>query len=375
MGAFACLELARRGLRVVGMDRFHPPHGRGSHSGATRIYRAAYAEHPGYVPLALRAGELWDNLPAYGGAILHRSGMLSVDTEDGAFIQGIRDSARLHGLRVETLSRAEVESRYPAFALQHNECGVVEPGAGWIDVDSGLTLVHRLAREAKAELLMDCPVSAWTSRGDSLAIETLAGPITASRLILTAGAGNGGLLGTLGLPLVVERKILTWIAPLRPELFTPDRFPVFGHGERFFYGFPSTAEGVKIAVHWESGDTVSRPEHPVREAAIEDADSALAAASRLLPQLAGPLPTARERVVKMATCLYTMTPDHHFIIDRHPLSANVVFAAGFSGHGFKFAPAIGEVLADLITSGESKLPVEFLKLGSRFAVSSSKGTD
>ena len=139
MGSFACLELARRGLRVIGFDQFNPPHDRGSHSGATRVYRAAYAEHPDYVPLALRAGRLWDDLAAVmGRPALHRCGMLTVDVEDGPVISGILDSARLHALPVEKLTPSQVQERFPAFALDATEVGVFEPGAGWIDVDASL---------------------------------------------------------------------------------------------------------------------------------------------------------------------------------------------------------------------------------------------
>jgi glycine/D-amino acid oxidase-like deaminating enzyme len=180
------------------------------------------------------------------------------------------------------------------------------------------------------------------------------------------------LLQQLGLPLRIVRKVLTWIDPLDPALFQPGVFPVFAFGDSFLYGFPSMENnGVKLSVHWQPGQTVSDPNESVPEANLTDAGEPLAIAAQLLPLLAGPLPQALQRVKKMKTCLYVMSHDEHFFVDRHPEWPGLIFAAGFSGHGFKFAPAIGEILADLASTGVSRLPIAFLSTARLSAKNSS----
>jgi glycine/D-amino acid oxidase-like deaminating enzyme len=157
---------------------------------------------------------------------------------------------------------------------------------------------------------------------------------------------------------------LTWVDPIDPGLFQPGAFPVFAFGEEFLYGFPAIGrDGVKLAVHLKPGQTVLNPSEPVPGVTPDDAVESLAIAAQLLPRLAGPLPQALQRVRQMKTCLYGMSPDEHFFVDRHPEWPGLVFAAGFSGHGFKFAPAIGESLADLVTAGETRVPLGFLRVG------------
>jgi sarcosine oxidase len=359
MGAFACLELARRGQRVIGFDQFAPPHDRGSHSGATRVFRAAYAEHPDYVPLALRAGVLWDKFgEEQGTTFLHRTGMLSLGPADTPLISGARASAATHGLTIENLSPSQIRSRFPVFEIPDGWEGVLEPDAGWIDVDAVLRSALENASHAGADLRTGTAVHDWTWTGNEFALRTAAGTFTASKLIVTAGAWAGRILSDLALPLKVLRKILVWIKPLsdRP-------LPVFASANHFFYGFPNVGgEGIKVAMHWSGGPPVADIDKPQPEAIREEIRPVVEAAVELLPSMTGPLPQAFERVTRTRTCLYTMTPDEHFLIDRHPKFPNLIFAAGFSGHGFKFAPAIGEALADLATSGATRLPIRFLGL-------------
>jgi sarcosine oxidase len=369
MGSYACCELARRGLSVVGLDRFSPPHDRGSHSGATRVFRIAYAEHPCYVPLAQRAGALWDRYGDENGfPLLHRCGMLSVGPPDSPLIEGTDKSSALHGIAATKYAAEEVRRRFPVIELPGDHVGIFEPSAGWIDVDAAIETAQRLSQQAGATLLTDSPVLDVMNRGSHFAITTPGGEIAAEKVIITAGAWSSQLLSQMGLPLRVERKVLLWVNPLAPERFTPDVFPIFAFAERFFYGFPSIGgRGLKMAIHWERGETVEDPTSPVADAMLEDAEPVLEMASRFLPLLAGPLPGALTRVAALKTCLYTMSPDEHFIIDRHPEWDNLIFAAGFSGHGFKFAPALGEALADLAMFGKSPLPIDFFRVGSRFA--------
>jgi len=369
MGSFACCELARRGLRVVGLDRFSPPHDRGSHSGGTRVFRMAYAENPSYVPLARHAGMLWGQYAIEAEVpLLHRCGMLSIGEPDSALLRGTRKSSEEHGLSTTTYASQEIRKLFPAIHPSADHIGIFEPEAGWIDVNAAIEATRRLSKLAGATLLDGCPVLDITNRISHFEIVTPSQTIAAERVVVTAGAWCGQLLSKLGepldLPLQVVRKVVLWVNPLEPEQFTPQRLPIFAFAERFFYGFPTVfGPDVKIAVHWEPGQTVADPtlgtDMPTRDEAIP----ALKQAAKYLPALAGPLPSAFARVTQLKTCLYTMTPDEHFVIDRHPEWQNLVFAAGFSGHGFKFAPVVGEALADMVTLGETSLPIGFLRVG------------
>ncbi len=364
MGCFACCELARRGLRVIGFDRFAPPHGRGSHSGDTRVFRIVYAEHPDYVPLAARASELWDEYSATGKVqLLNRCGMLSIGPNDGELISGIRTSSSIHGLPVKEYSAAEIRREFPAFDPEEGHIGMFEPTAGWLDANAAIETALRLAKQCGATLSLEDPVWQWSHNGSGFEIRTTSETFFAKKLVITAGAWTTQLLEQLGLPIRVLRKVLVWVDPIEPALFQPGPFPVFGFSEGFFYGFPLHGDdGVKMAVHWRPGQPVGDPSQAVPEANLDDATEPLALAAKLMPRLAGPLPQAFQRIKKMKTCLYGMSHDEHFFIDRHPEHPDLVFAAGFSGHGFKFAPSVGEALADLLTTGTAKCPLSFLSI-------------
>ena len=249
MGTFACLELARRGRTVIGFDQFAPPHDRGSHSGATRVFRTAYAEHPDYVPLAVRAGVLWDGYGAeQGTTFLHRTGMLSLGAPDSPLLCGVRASAAAHHLTIENLSASQIRSRFPVFDVPIGWEGVLEPTAGWIDVNAAL-------RSGLDQALRAGAVSAATHEwrtGPGWAIDSpcdSAGTFMAAHLIVTAGAWVSRILADLALPLKVGRKVLIWVNPLRDH-----SFPVFAAANDFFYGFPNIGgEGVKLAIHGASG--------------------------------------------------------------------------------------------------------------------------
>jgi len=362
MGSFACLELARRGAAVIGLDRFAPPHEFGSHTGETRVFRTAYAEHPDYVPLAQRAGEIWDRLgEETGSRLLVRSGMLSMGAPESEMIAGTRASAQQHRLAVTELGAGEIRKRYPVFAPPDGWIGIFEPAAGWVDVDAALRIAREQAVVAGARVALDSPVLGWEQRGREVIVRTASVEISAAKLIVTAGAWAGELLRDLGLPLRVERKILVWFEPPAPERFSEENCPVFGFAEKFFYGFPNIrAHGVKLSIHWEPGTPVMDLSQPVAPPTDHDVAPVREMAGRYLPSLRG------AKVIRAKTCLYTLTPDTNFIIDRHPRTEKVWFAAGFSGHGFKFAPAMGEALAELTTSGSTSLPVAFLGLANRF---------
>jgi monomeric sarcosine oxidase len=364
MGSFAAVELAKRGLSVVGFDQFTPPHGRGSHSGGTRIYRLAYPEGTGYVPLAQRAGELWDQAAEQlGTQLLHRTGMLYMGPPQGDFIREVQESASTNQLQVESLSPGEVHRRYPAFEIPEDYTGLFDVRAGWLDVDASIASSHAYARTLGAELFLDQAVTGWDATADEVRVHLEHETVTAAYLIITAGAWTGQLLRELQLPLAVKRKVLAWFDPLTPELFAADRIPVFTFPENFVYGFPSVPGlGVKLAEHI-GGNYLSDADSPVAPPGPADLDPIAAAVAKYMPRLAGNYSQARSRLLRSATCLYTMTPDEDFIVDHHPEFPNVVFAAGFSGHGFKFAPLISVALADLLLQGKTSLPIGFLSLG------------
>jgi monomeric sarcosine oxidase len=361
MGSFAAVELARRGFSVVGIDQFTPPHGRGSHSGGTRIFRTAYPEGTGYVQLAQHAGKLWDQASEQLGAqLLHRVGILYMGPPGQAFIREIEESASTNRLNLEKLSAGEVYRRYPAFEIPEEYAGLFDPQAGWIDVDASLRLSHAHAASLGVDCFFDQPVKRWDASANEVHVHLQNATVTAARLIITAGAWTGGLLPSLRLPLAVKRKVIAWFDPLVPELFAADRIPVFSFPENWFYGFPSVPGlGVKVAEHW-GGIYLANADSPVSPPGPEDLDPLSVIAAKYMPKLAGTYPEARSRLQRSATCLYTMTPDEDFIVDHHPDFSNVVFATGFSGHGFKFAPLIAVALADLVLDGKTSLPIDFL---------------
>lgn len=364
MGSFTAVELAKRGLSVAGFDQFSPPHGRGSHTGGTRIFRLAYAEGTGYVPLAQRAGELWDQAAEQlGTQLLHRTGMLYMGPTGGDLLREVGESASSHGLEVESLPAAEVRQRYPAFEIPEDYAGLLDIGAGWLDVDASITSSLGYAQNLGVDCFFDQAVQGWDATAKEVRVHLENETVTTANLIITAGAWTDRLLRNLRLPLAVKRKVLAWFDPLEPELFAAGRVPVFSFAENFLYGFPSVPGlGVKVAEHI-GGSYLPNADSPVSPPGAEDLDPIAAAVAKYMPRLAGNFPQARSRVRHSVTCLYTMTPDDDFIVDHHPGFRNVVFAAGFSGHGFKFAPVIAVALADLLLQGKTSLPIGFLSLG------------
>jgi monomeric sarcosine oxidase len=363
MGSFAAVELARRGLSVIGLDQFTPPHSLGSHSGSTRIYRVAYPEGSGYVPLTQLAGTLWDQAAGQmGKKLLHRTGVLYMGPPEDSFLREVADSASTHHLEVESLTRAEVRRRYPAFEIPENYSGLLDTQAGWLEVDASITSSLACARSLGVECLFDQPVKGWDASEQEVQVHLEKESITAAWLIMTAGAWTGALLRDLQLPLAVKRKVVAWFDPLAPELFAPDRVPVFAFPENFTYGFPYLpGAGVRLAEHL-GGDYLPDADTPVSPPGPTDLDPLAAIAAKYMPGLAGSYDQALSRISRSAVCLYTMTPDEDFIVDHHPKFKNVIFAAGFSGHGFKFAPLIALALADLALQGKTELPIGFLSL-------------
>jgi monomeric sarcosine oxidase len=363
MGSLTALALVKRGRKVIGFDSFGPPHDRGSHSGDTRIFRTAYAEHPNYVPLAVRAGELWDQLSEeFQSPLLSRTGMLTMGEASNSFLAGIRASAHIHRLPIETLSAVQIREHFPALAPSDEFVGILERTAGWIDVNEALQQVLTRARSLGAELEVQTPVSSWEFRKREFQVRTKTDSWRVEKLIVTAGPWAGSILKDLNLPLTVRRKVLAWFRPALPELFLPEALPVFAFAPNLFYGFPEIKhQGVKVSEH-AGGRDVADLKKPADDPDETDLGPLIQAARRFLPGLVGYDTTKQPTLLKAKTCFYTMTPDEHFIIDQHPSYQNLWFAAGFSGHGFKFAPVVAQALSELALEGKTSLPVEFLRL-------------
>lgn len=362
MGSAAAYHLARRAPRVLGLEQFTPAHDRGSSHGRSRVIREAYFEDPAYVPLIQRAYDLWDDLQREAETtLLIITGGVMIGPPNGELVTGTLASARQHRLRHEVLSAAELRQRFPAFQPDDQTVGVAEPRAGVLFPEECVRAHLDGAARAGAELRFEEPVIRWTVDRDAVWVTTPHATYTAGHLVITVGPWAPEILHETGLPLVVERNVMYWFQPERAELLAPPRFPVFIYEyarSRFFYGFPMLrGEGVKVA-HHHSGEFCT-PQTIRRE--VSDAE-----VERMRALLTRHLPTANGPLLSIATCMYTNTPDGHFVIDRHPAWPQVTIACGFSGHGFKFASVVGEILADLALDGRTRHPIDLFRVG-RFA--------
>ncbi len=356
MGSAALYHLARRGLRVLGLEPFGVAHDRGSSHGQTRIIRKAYFEHPAYVPLLHRAYTLWGELEAIvGRQLFWRTGLLLSGPPGGPIIGGVERAGREHRLAIERLTPDEAAARFEGFSLPASDTVLFEPDAGFLRVEECVRAHVNAALMAGASLNIGRPVDSWSARGDEVIVRSGEAEYSTRSLVVTAGAWAGCLLSDAGFPLEVRRKVVFWYQPADDTYDLERGCPVYGFdtAEGFMYGFPAIdASGVKVAQH-SGGRTVDDPGTVERGLLPGDEEPVRTFVQRYLPRLR---PVPRQHSV----CLYTMTPDEHFIIDRHPGHSNVVLAAGFSGHGFKFASVVGSILADLVEKGETGEPIAFL---------------
>ena len=345
MGSATLQQLARRGHRVLGIDRFTPPHDRGSSHGLSRIIREAYFEDPRYVPLVQRAYECWAALEAETGTqIFRRTGGLMLGTPSNDVITGSIRSAVEHGLPHEVLSADEVMHRFPSFRPAADMIGVLESRAGMLAPERAIAAALSVARLHGAEVHTNEPMTSWRAGRDDVEVTTDSGTYRAARLILTVGAWAPEVLGDLQIPFAVQRNVLYWFSTAaHPREFMADRFPVFLFECRpglTLYGFPDTGEGLKVGLH-QYGE-ITTPDTLRRTVS----DSEVAFVRTLLEEF---MPHGNGALRQSAACMYTNVLDSHFIIDRHPKHSSVIVASPCSGHGFKFASAIGEVLADMAT--------------------------
>lgn len=359
MGSATVAELAARGARVLGLDRAGIPNDQGSSHGVNRIIRLAYAEDPRYVPLLRRAYQRWRELEArLGEPILVSTGGLDIGRPDSDTITGSLSSAREHALEHELLGAAEVNHRYPGLALPDGLVAVYQPDGGFVLSERAIAGHARLALEAGAELHGHEPVIGWEAEGDSVIVRTAAGRYRAHRLVLASGAWIGKLVPRMAPLAVPERQVLLWASTKRPELFTPAALPIFilDVEEGLFYGFPEYGiPGLKIGRMHHRRQVVD-PDGWDRSLIEPEDESVLrAATSRYLPEADGPALTLK-------TCMFTNTPDEHFIIDTLPEAPSVTVVSPCSGHGFKFASVIGEIAADLALEGGTDHDIEMFRI-------------
>jgi sarcosine oxidase len=346
-GSAALQALARRHCRVLGLEQFTPGHDRGSSHGTTRIIRLSYFEHPSYVTLLRRAYVLWRELErAAGRQLLHVTGIAEIGPPDGILVKGTLAAARLHALAHDVMPAGDFTRRFPAFRLPSEMVAVLQPDGGYLNAEPAVRAQIELARQAGAEIRSGTKVRAIEPRGTGVRVVTEQGAVDAGVAIVAAGPWLGPLLPRLALPLRATRQVMGWFAPAMPELFPPN-FPVFmiesRHG--IHYGFPPAAAGVKAAKHHHADETV---EPDSFDRAVSARDEAL-----IRPALSDHLPAADGKLLAAKTCLYTMAPDGDFIIDRVAECPQILVASPCSGHGFKFAPVIGEALAELALDGST----------------------
>ena len=354
MGAASSYNLARRGLRVLNIERFGVNHDFGSSHGRTRIIRLAYYEDPRYVPLLRRAYDSWRELESKSGKNLLRvTGGLMIGRPDGDLVKGVLRSAETHGIPHERLTASEVEERFEAFTLGEDYSAVYEATAGVLSAEESVRALVGLGSEAGCEYRFSEQVQKWKSTPEGVEVETPAGVQTAAKLVFCAGPWNGELLQGL-LPLRVERQVPFWFSSGGRDVFSPSKMPVFIMEEdasRFYYGLPDMGHGVKVArTH---GGESSDPDKVRREVSEEDVAPVRDFVSRRLKALDG-------TPIASTTCLYTNTPDFNFALGLHPSDRNVVVVSACSGHGFKFASVIGEVAADFVTGGATSYDLGFL---------------
>ena len=363
MGSAAAAHLAERGQRVLGLEQFTPAHDRGASHGESRIIRQAYFEDPAYVPLLLRSYELWEELDRDEPGTLTITGGLMIGRPESSAVSGSVASARRWDLPYELLDAAQLRSRFPALAPDDDTVALYEPRAGFVRPEQ--TVLAHLDRAAAngAQLHFNERVLSWHAHGsadadasEGVTVRTTKGSYSARSLVIAPGAWAPRLLPEFALGLTVERQLLFWFAPTDGiDRFRAPQFPVFVWEDPSgmqLYGFPAygaASEGVKIAFFRNGGpadpDALDREIHP-------------AEVERMRDYLAGRIPTLAGPHLRGLACMYTTTPDENFLLATHPRHPQVTVAAGFSGHGFKFVPVIGEIIADLVIDGATRHPIE-----------------
>ncbi len=366
MGSSTLYHLSTRGFKVLGVDRYQVPHDKGSHTGQSRLIRKAYYEHPDYVPLLFRAYENWNEIEEVSGTSLYyETGILYMGRANHPIISGMRYSAGKYDIPIEDLSSNEAFRRHTQFNIPSDYDILIEKEAGFVTPEKAIEVCIQLSQKNGAHIISGEAVKEWELINQVIHVHTLTQTYTTRKLVLATGAYTPALSTFLKPKLKVTKQWLAWYLPEEPETFTLGNFPCWcvahEEDEGIYYGFPMLDQkqhpgpkGIKIAHHSPGKET--NPE--------EDRESSTEKEQEKLTQfLTTYLPGKIATITALRSCYYTYSPDEHFIIDFVPESDNkILIAAGFSGHGFKFASVIGEALADLAIKGKTDLPIHFLGL-------------
>jgi sarcosine oxidase len=349
MGSATVHHLARRGVDVLGLERYGIPHDRGSSHGNSRIIRLAYHEHPYYVPLLRRAYELWRELQdAHGRRLLFTTGSVAAGPPEGDRVADVVDTCERHDVPYERLSALELAERFPGYGLPDDYEAVFQADGGYLDPERCIVAHVERAHANGATIHGHERVLDWRPTGEGVRVRTTKATYGADHLVVTAGAWAAGLLPELEGLAVPERRVMAWLQPAEPALFAPDRFPVFSVATRdgSYYGFPvHTRPGFKFGRSPSLPETVDPDAFQSAEPTPQDEELLRGFAEEFFPAGAGP-------TLSLETCMLTMSPDDHFVVDRHPEYDSVTVGAGFSGHGFKLSSVVGEQLATL-AAGEA----------------------
>lgn len=363
MGSVTCYYLARRGVKVLGLEQFDISHDQGSHAGQSRIIRMAYAEHPDYVPLLQRAYANWKELETLTKSkIFEKTGVAYFGKPDSEFLMGVKKSSELYDVPIARSSHAKSKELFPAFKVPENFEVIFEPNAGFVTPERAILLFAQQAIAQGATIRTRERVKTWKKSGDKITVESSSGVFTCDKLIITAGAWASKAIPNFKPQLKVTKQMLAWVSPKNWELFSLGKFPcwILEDEERgSYYGFPILPAnqyggplGLKLAHHFPG--EISDPDKVNRNVTQGTEEDIRYVLKKYLPE-------ADHTILSLKSCLYTNTVDEHFIIDHLPdFNKQVTIACGFSGHGFKFASVIGEILADMSMKGKTELPVGFL---------------
>jgi sarcosine oxidase len=366
MGSSTCYYLAKQGIKVLGLEQFDIPHELGSHAGQSRIIRKAYFEHSDYVPLLERAYRNWKHLEKITGTkVYFQTGLLYCGQPDNIMIKGVHESADKYNIKLYALSDKEMKTRYPRLKIPATYEKLFEPGAGFLTPERAILLYTEQAIQHGAVIKTKVKVLEWKKIKGNIHVKTSAGDFSAKKLIITAGPWAGKMIPVLKKKLLITRQMIAWVIPNKPSLFELGKFPCWmitdDQRPGAYYGFPmlpvgkfNSPIGLKLAHHYPG--KVTDPDAVNRTPSKEDEADLIEILNKFFPG-------TYSSTLVMKTCMYTNTPDENFILDfLHGYDKDVMIATGFSGHGFKFASVVGEIMCDLAINGKTELPINFLSI-------------
>lgn len=362
MGSSTCYQIAKQGHSVLGLEQFNIPHEMGSHTGQSRIIRKAYFEHPNYVPLLERAYENWQSLEQeISNQIYFKTGLLYFGPSNHMLIKGTQKSAIKYGIEVNELSQKDQLEKFPQFKIPESYINLMEVDAGFITPERAILSFTKQALKYKAEIHTNEKTLEWSKKDGMIQVKTNKQTYKCKKLVLTTGAWTSKFSNVKNLE--VTRQIMAWAQPKNLDMFRLNNFPCWIFADPsvkgVYYGFPSLPNssfeeptGLKFAHHTKG--TLSDPDIVNRNVSKKEEKILIEAIKKFIPE-------GVETINSMKTCLYTYSPDEDFILDFYNNNKDIVIATGFSGHGFKFASVIGEILSELVTKGKSVHPINFLK--------------